>query len=153
MVSHRPFPSSECIEGKACLLVGSNYYYNDLLLLTSGAALRLVTSVKAALKVASWTAKMTCLPDAALLNQRGGLKLSKVPSLAGSGGNCLKIPLLLPWSWLVESEEWLEAAQKIGSRDQVGILSKKIFWNNLHIKWKTRPSAFEMRTKLQNRPV
>ena len=61
----RPSPSSKHIEGKACALTGSNYYYNDFVWATSGAVFKLATPVKAALEVASKTAKITWRTNAA----------------------------------------------------------------------------------------
>ena len=52
MALHRPLPSRKCIEGKGCALVGSTYWYNDLIFLTSSIALRVAMPVIAALEVA-----------------------------------------------------------------------------------------------------
>ena len=55
----RPHTLSTCIKGKACAPVGSNSYYIEFVLPTSGAALRLATPVKVAPEVAILTAKRT----------------------------------------------------------------------------------------------
>ena len=52
MASYRPEPSIKYIKRNACALAGSKSWYNEFVLLTFGAALRLATPVEAALEVA-----------------------------------------------------------------------------------------------------
>jgi hypothetical protein len=57
------------IKRKALALVGSNYYYNDLVLLASVEALRSATPIKDAPEMTILAAKMTCRSGAALCIQ------------------------------------------------------------------------------------
>ena len=83
----RPVLLSNCIEGKACVPVRSNSYYNEFVLATSGTASTLATPVEAALEVATLTARTSRGTSAALCIQRrwSWAFRSKTPSFAASG--------------------------------------------------------------------
>ena len=125
MVSCRPLPSGKCIKGKDCGPAGSNYYYNDYVLITSGAALRSATPVETASKMVILVNKMTCWSVAALCIQSSRSWEFKALSFAQSGNI---LPQNAASAAMVQAGGWqkvLGTANKIRSTDQVGTPSKK----------------------------
>ena len=78
-------------------------------------------------KWACWRPRSPADPTPFCVFDAGGLGLSKTPSLPKSEDkNCLKIPLPIPWSWVVDGKKCLGVAHKIRYRDQVGTPSQNI---------------------------
>ena len=100
--------------------------YNEFMLLTSGAALRLVTPVEAVSEVVIPTEKTTWGAGAALYILRGGTGYSTHPHLLGWEKKKLpQMPPPSPWSGLADSKKCLGTAQKIRSIDWIGLLSSR----------------------------